>query len=100
MAEDSQNEKNQNADIVLPEELTIAQSAEYHQRLMNRVEEGGDIELDGGSVARIDAAGVQLLFVIQRALSESGSTLRWSAVSPSLKESAELLGMAECLALV
>ena len=99
MAEDRQIVKKQNDRIKLPDELSIANSVEFYQLLMNLIEEGGDIELDADSLTRIDAAGIQLLFVVQRALSEGGNTLRWFATSPPLKESAALLGMTESLAL-
>ena len=71
--------------LVLPEDFTIAQSAEYYQLLVNRLEAGMDIELDAGSVGRIDATGVQLLYVIQRSLVEAGRTLKWDSVSESMK---------------
>ena len=99
MVEADKNNEKQDGSLVLPEELTISQAAEYYQLLMKRVEEGGDIELDAESVTRIDAAGVQLLFMVQRALSEAGNTLRWRAGSQALKESVALLGMSECLAI-
>ena len=85
--------------LVLPEEFTIAQSAEYYQLLVNQAEEGRDIQLDTDSVIRIDAAGIQLLYVIQRALVDAGHTLRWNPVSETFRESVALLGMSELLAL-
>lgn len=99
MVEDNQSGKKQSNSIVLPENLSIAESVQYYQILIDRIEEGGDIELDADSLTRIDAAGIQVLFVIQRALSEAGNTLRWRAVSRQLTQSVALLGMTECLAL-
>lgn len=99
MDEDRQIVKKQNDSIKLPDELSIANSVEFYQLLMKRFEEGGDITLDADSLARIDAAGIQLLFVVQRALLEGGGTLRWSATNQSLLESVALLGMTESLGL-
>jgi len=84
--------------IVLPEELTIAQSGEYYQLLMNRIEEGGDVELDADPVSRIDASCIQLFFAVQQALAANGYTLRWNAMSHSCREAVALLGMTEQLA--
>lgn len=99
MAEERQFVEKQNDCIKLPDELSIAQSAEYFQLFMSRIEKGGDIELDADSLTRIDAAGIQLLYVVQRALTEGGCSLRWAATSQQLKESVALLGMTESLAL-
>ncbi len=85
--------------FVLPEKFTIALATETFQRLMSQVEQGGDIALEGGGVQRIDAAGVQLLLVVQQALREARNTLRWVTVSDALRESVNLLGLAEQLAL-
>ena len=99
MVEDSQIDENSNESIMLPEELSIAEAVECYRFLISRMEQGGNIELDAGSLTRIDAASIQLLLVVQRALGEAGHTLRWRSVSPMLKESVALLGMSECLAL-
>jgi len=98
MADAEQGADAQESVIVLPEQLTIAQSGEYYQLLMNRIEEGGDVELDAGSVSRIDASCVQLFFAVQQALAASGHTLRWNAISQCCRESVALLGMTEQLA--
>lgn len=98
MAE-ANTDSTQGCALVLPEEFTIAQSAEYYQLLVNHVEEGRDIQLDTDSVTRIDAAGVQLLYVIQRALMDAGHTLKWNSVGETFRESVALLGMCELLAM-
>lgn len=85
--------------IQLPEELTIALCGEYFQQLVSHIEQGREIALDGGAVERIDAAFVQLLCVVQNSLAEAGKRLNWTAVSPAIERSVELLGMRELLAL-
>ena len=47
----------------------------------------------------LDAAGVQLLYTIQRTLMEAGHTLKWNAGSETLRDSVALLGICELLAL-
>ncbi len=79
--------------VVLPEEFTIAVSTEYLWLLMDRVERGEDILLDGGSVTRIDTAAIQLLFVVQRALAEQGLGLQWQEASQVVKVCVALLGL-------
>ena len=95
---ESAGQESQDA-IVLPEDFTIALAGEYYQLMMNHLEEGHDIPLDGGSVSRIDASGIQLLLVVQRALADTGHSLHWNAVSAPLRESVALLGMSDSLAL-
>lgn len=77
----------------LSEESTIAVSGELYQQLAARLERGGDITLDAGSVRRVDAAVIQLLYQVQRVLTETGSCLKWTAVSPAFSESVSLLGL-------
>ncbi len=89
--------ENSQAVFALPEKFTIAQSDACFQRLMAQVEQGCDIDLDGGAVERIDAAGIQLLLVVQQVLMEARHAMRWVRVSEVLRESVTLLGLAERL---
>jgi len=95
---ESAGQESQDA-VVLPEDFTIALAGEYYQLMMNQLEEGHGISLDGGSVSRIDASGIQLLVAVQRALAEAGHSLHWNSVSAALSESVALLGMSDVLAL-
>jgi anti-anti-sigma regulatory factor len=85
--------------IQLPEELTIAQSNEFHHRFKELIEKGTDIVLDGAAVTRIDTAFIQLLYQVQRTLAEAGNRLQWANTSEAICRSVELLGMSEHLAL-
>jgi anti-anti-sigma regulatory factor len=85
--------------LVLPEEFSIASCVEHYQLLADRIEAGGDICLDGGALNRIDAAGLQLLLVVQQTLKETGHTLCWGEVSDALTGAADLLGLTDSLAL-
>ena len=44
-----------------------------------------------------DRAGMQLLLALKRSLASSGQSLNWLAVSPTLYECADLLGVSACL---
>ena len=85
--------------VVLPEEFTIAVADEYLRLLMERVEQREEIVLSAGSVARIDTAAIQLLFVVQRELVGQGLSLSWQEASQVVKESVALLGLDRELAL-
>lgn len=83
----------------LPDELTIAEVGDYHQRLLAMLAEDAGVALDAGAVTRVDTAWLQLLVVIQRALLEAGGGIQWAAVSEAFSESAVLLGLSEQLGL-
>ena len=85
--------------VRLPGELTIAQSGEFYQRFSELVEQGRDIVLDGSEINRIDAAFIQLLYQVQRALAETSHSLKWVNTSEALIRSVKLLGMDEQLTL-
>lgn len=85
--------------VVFPEELTIANAGEFYQQFMSRLEQGGDIAVDGGAVTRIDTAFIQLLYMVQHSLAETGSRMLWKTCSPAIVSSVELLGMREHLEL-
>jgi anti-anti-sigma regulatory factor len=85
------------ARVVLPEALTIAESGDCYRELRQCMEQGGDIEVDTDALNRIDAAGIQMLFAIQRTLHETGHALRWSRAGRTFADAAELLGMSASL---
>lgn len=99
MSESEQPSEASGQRVALQDELTIACSAEYYQQFLACLERGGDINIDASAVSRVDAAFVQLLYLVQRELAEGGRTLRWEAVSPAFTESVGLLGLSEPLAL-
>lgn len=99
MTEAGQNNDSQRDVLQFPEELTIARTAEFYQQFMSRIEQGGDIAVDGAAVTRIDAAFIQLLYLVQRSLEDAGSRLLWKASSPAIVSSVKLLGMSEQLEL-
>jgi anti-anti-sigma regulatory factor len=54
---------------------------------------GDPLLVDGGSVERIDTAGLQLLVALARRQQLSGGRLEWKAVSPELRKGGERLGL-------
>lgn len=82
----------------LPETLVASRAAALLQALEPRLASGGTLTLDGGDVARVDTAGIQLLLYINRELARRGGSLRWSAASVTLTDAARLLGLEGALA--
>lgn len=60
---------------------------------------GDPLVIDGGSVERVDTAGLQLLVALARRQQQAGGRLEWKAVSPELLKSSERLGLAGALCL-
>jgi phospholipid transport system transporter-binding protein len=56
-----------------------------------------DVLVDGGAVERIDTAGLQMLIAFAKHHTARGKTLHWTAVSPELLRSSQLLGVTEPL---
>lgn len=61
--------------VHLPEELTIAEAADLRIRLLAALEGGAPLVLDGGAVADVDAAGLQLLCAARRSAGARAVTL-------------------------
>jgi len=85
--------------MCLPSEMTIQTVAGQLQRMTIMLEDSKDIVLDAGSVSRVDTASLQLIFVIQKILADSGRSIHWQAVSSAFRDSAALTGLTEALAL-
>ncbi len=85
--------------MCLPSEMTIQTVAEQLRCMTAMLEDGEEIVLDAGDVSRVDTASLQLIYVIQKTLADSGHSIRWQAVSDAFRDSATLTGLTEALAL-
>lgn len=85
--------------LKLPSELTIIHVEVLHQDLLNELTQNNDICLDINDVVSADTASVQLLCALQKHLLTSAQKITWVGCSHALMESAELLGLANYLAL-
>jgi anti-anti-sigma regulatory factor len=56
-----------------------------------------DVLVDGSAVERIDTAGLQMLIAFAKTHAARGKPLRWTAASPELLRSSQLLGITEPL---
>lgn len=52
-----------------------------------------NLALDAGQVEQVDTAAMQVLAGFCRHLREQGAPMRWQAVSPAVREAAQLLGL-------
>ena len=85
--------------LLLDSQCTLRESVALKSRLLERLDQAGDVEIDGGSVQKIDTAGLQLLVAFARQLRASHRALGWKSVAPELQRSAAQLGLADALGL-
>jgi ABC-type transporter Mla MlaB component len=90
------------AALVLPPELTIYTVAELHPQWlawMAQAAASADevAAADGAAVCEVDAAGLQMLLSLQRALAERGRRLRIDAPSAALQAGCGAAGLADWL---
>ena len=96
-SEASVSQGDEPAVLVLPAELEIAHAAALKVLLLPVATLPGALKLDGGGVARLHAAAMQLLAALCRDRRDAGLTTGWSRVSPVLREAAAALGLADLL---
>ena len=87
------------APLHLPSELTIYTVGELHPHWLvwMAIDDQAPV-LEGGDVDQVDAAGLQLLLALQRALTERGRSLVLRSPSTALREACAALGLADWLA--
>lgn len=90
--------------LALPPELTIYSVGELHPQWLAWLGQGAatlpadaPAEVHAAAVDQVDAAGLQLLVSLQRALAERGRTLQLQAASGVLRSSCEALGLGDWL---
>jgi anti-anti-sigma regulatory factor len=91
----------QAVEVVLPEQLTIQQVQRLHEQF-ERVLQDRDNDIlvaQADNISRVDAAGLQLLWVAKREAQECNIKWEWRSPSLALVEGARLLGMTQVLSL-
>ncbi len=87
----------------LPNELSIYTVAEVRSQWLTQLAEPeadqAAVALDGAAVVRVDAAGVQLLIALAKALAQHHRPLHLTAPSAPLIEACQALGAAPLLQL-
>lgn len=85
--------------VMLGGSLTLREATDLQQQLLATDAAGGELELDGSGVQRVDTAGLQLLVALARRRHAAGHRLRWSAVSAALLQASARLGLLDILGL-
>jgi anti-anti-sigma regulatory factor len=91
------------APSALPSELTIYTAAETRTALLATLaaqpaDAEGELALDGGAVAEVDGAGLQLLVSLARSLESRGRRLRVDRPTSALSAACSALGLAHLIA--
>ncbi len=84
--------------VQLGELLTIEQVAAVHAELGRHLH-AGTVVLEGGTVKRVDAAGLQLLTAFVRAAESRGKPVQWRSASAAVRDGARHLGLSAALGL-
>jgi len=87
----------QRAGLKLESSFTLRDANDMLFQLLAVDFRDSDVLVDGGAVERIDTAGLQMLIAFAKAHAARGKTLQWTAVSPELLRSSQLLGVTEPL---
>jgi anti-anti-sigma regulatory factor len=83
--------------IVLGVACTIHEAQALRAHLLEQATHPGPYEIDGGSVERIDTAGLQLVVAFALDCLERNVHYVWKARSPVLEEAIQVLGVAPLL---
>lgn len=84
--------------LELDADLRIGTAAATHAAVL-AAGANGEVVLDGGRVAKIDAAGAQALLAALTQISQSGGGWRWHNPSMTLVQGVAVLGLGESLRL-
>jgi anti-anti-sigma regulatory factor len=83
--------------LTLEARLTIAQAPALHRALIERLESGHAVQIDGSKVVEVDTAALQVLVSAIRAFKARDLEFRLQTCSEVLRQSAALIGVAEAL---
>ena len=79
--------------IVIGSELTIKNVADFKQQIDDSLIQQDEIRLDAAELQKIDTAGLQLLFSLQKSLQKSGHQIEWTNQSDVIVSAAKIVGM-------
>ncbi|EPH6095096.1 STAS domain-containing protein [Vibrio cholerae] len=85
--------------LILNEVLDIAHVQECKQQLLPWMSQEAPIVIDGSAVARVDAAGLQLLASLFITAQHNWQQIHFEQLSDVLAEGLALLGMADLMQL-
>jgi anti-anti-sigma regulatory factor len=77
--------------------LTIAQVADWQQKLSGIFDLREPVSLDAGDIEKIDGAGLQLLVALMKEAEAAGVPIEWRACSEVLQQNAIRIGLGHVL---
>lgn len=95
---EAETERASGPSVQLPAVLDVAGAAALHASLAAKLR-AAYVVLDGGGVARVDAAGLQLLCAFRQSAELAGVSCGWNGISDVLREAAQNAGLEAHLAL-
>jgi phospholipid transport system transporter-binding protein len=78
---------------------TIRTINSLQAELAERLDESGNVQIDGTAVDRVDTAGLQLLAAFVRDLEAEARSVEWVGCSVALRRAANALGLGVALGL-
>ena len=78
---------------------TIRTVNDFQAELAERLDESGNVQIDGTAVDRVDTAGLQLLAAFVRDLRSEARSVEWVGSSVALRRAANALGLGVALGL-
>jgi len=79
--------------LVLDSELTIKNIANFKHLIDDHLSQHAEIRLDASGLQKIDTAGLQLLFSLQKSLRNSGRQIEWAHQSDVIVSATKIVGM-------
>jgi anti-anti-sigma regulatory factor len=83
--------------LKFPEEISIANVAEWKPKLIEFVETPSPLMLDCEDLVRVDTAAIQLMTAFVLKAVSQGKTVEWEKPSPTLLQTVRLLGLNDIL---
>lgn len=86
-------ESTDNDYLVLDTELTMKNVAEVKQHLDEIMKADTPVSIDADALRKIDSAGLQMLYSLQKTLKKNGASISWKAESDVIKTAAGIIEM-------
>jgi anti-anti-sigma regulatory factor len=87
------------APIALDSDLRIGAAPALRDTLLTALDAARPVTLDGGAVAQVDTAALQVLAAFARDARAAGVAVTWAAASDTLRRGVGILGLNELIAL-
>ncbi|WP_250625333.1 STAS domain-containing protein [Pinirhizobacter soli] len=81
------------APIALDADLRLSQAPALRERLLKALAARSPVTIDGGDVAQVDTAALQVLCAFTRDAAGQGLSFSWGGVSGVLRDGAAMLGL-------